>query len=134
MLEDGGLIKKAKGIEAVHLHYNDYLDLLNHINIKGFKKTALKYYSQGSVEILEEEVLLRSSVYIRRIKLYKGSEWIDTKPIFINTIDKQLVLYSPFSVKPSSVKPVIITPDVIYLSEVKGGDDTSHSPDQSRIY
>lgn len=95
VLEDGTIIKKAKGVRAENLHYNDYFSLLNNSDVKGLKTSTKKDYTKRSVQIEDEQVLLRSDAYIKRTKLYKDLHWVDTKPIFINSIDKSLILYKP---------------------------------------
>ena len=59
VLEDGTLIKRAKGVKAEMLHYNDYFYLLNNTDVSASKTIYSKDYTQGSVQILNEQVLLR---------------------------------------------------------------------------
>lgn len=58
VLEDGTLIKKAKGVNSNELTYNDYISLLNNEFVSGIRKTSIKNYSEGSVAITNNHVIL----------------------------------------------------------------------------
>lgn len=69
VLADGVMIKKAKGVKADLLTYNDYVSLLNNTNVFALKNSSNKDYAKGSVLIKEEQVILRSDRYTKRDKL-----------------------------------------------------------------
>lgn len=73
--------------------YNDYVSVLNNHNVEVTKKNSIKDYNKGSVSIVSIDVMLNAAAYMKRTKLYDGNIWINTKPIYINTIDKSLIVY-----------------------------------------
>lgn len=90
--KDGlGLVRKAKGVSAKNLLYQDYMELIVGDALKTDKVVSHKDYSEGSVEIRTEKVLLKGDVYTKRTKIFDGNYWVDTKPLYIG---KSLVVYS----------------------------------------
>lgn len=96
--QDGKFIKRAKGVNTESLSYNDYdyVNLLNNHNVDATKKNSIKDYNKGSVSTVSMDVMLNADAYIKRSKLYDGNIWINTKPIYINDIDKSLVVYKEY--------------------------------------
>ena len=92
----GKFLIKAKGIISDSLTYGDFLTLLNNIDVKTAVKRHSKIsWSLGYVKIMDDKVTINSNSYTKRHKIYnKENEWVDTKPIFINNIEKSLVLYT----------------------------------------
>ena len=70
VLEDGSLVKRAKGVKTESLFYDDYLNLLNNNNVGVIKKNSIKDYTKGSVNIATVDVMLNGDAYIKRTKLY----------------------------------------------------------------
>ena len=89
--QDDKFIKRAKGVDTETLSYNDYVNLLNKNNVAVFKKNSIKDYTAGSVKIETLDVMLNADSYEKRTKLYANENWVNTKPIYINTIDKCLI-------------------------------------------
>lgn len=94
--DKGEYINKAKGVKSSSLQYSDYFKLLNNINVTTAVKSQSKAdWSKGEVKIEDIEVTLYSDSYKKRDKIYNNNLWINTKPIFINQIDKSLIKYYP---------------------------------------
>lgn len=90
----GEVINKAKGIKSTSLSYFDYMNLLNDHNIDTAIKTESKTnWDLGHVTIGEKMVNINSDSYTKRLKVKVDGKWINTKPLFINTIDKSIVVY-----------------------------------------
>lgn len=119
VLEDGTLIKRAKGVTPESLTYNDYLDLNTNKSVPANKKTSIKDYSKGSVTIQDVGIFLKGDAYNRRVKLYDDSSvWINTKPIYISlTETMELTKY-----KHIVVDLVVLLPDVIILPNPYAND------------
>ena len=92
----GKFVVKAKGIISSSVIYSDFIALLNYVNVNSaVKQQSIIFWSLGYVKITEEKLTINSDSYTKREKIYnKQNEWIDTKPMFINKIDKALVLYT----------------------------------------
>jgi hypothetical protein len=84
ILEDGTIIKKAKGVNTDSLTLNDFENMF--YNNK--KATALKTHTnldivKGTVNISTKSVLISPNSYTKREKIYNDKGlWINTKPIF----------------------------------------------------
>jgi hypothetical protein len=82
-LEDGTIIKKAKGVNSDSLTINDYENMY----LKSKDSTALKSSSnldfiEGTVNIYTKPIIIRYNSYTKREKIYNNDGiWIDTKPI-----------------------------------------------------
>jgi len=111
--KDGQLVNKYKGIKSSSLKWEDYLNLLNNISVTGVKRYGKKYHKKGYVQIIDKPMNLDYDVYKRRIKLFKGGKWVDTKPILINRIDNYVVVYQ----KPCTSLIIYKKPDK-YLSVI----------------
>lgn len=70
VLKDGTLVKRAKGIDSNSLSYEDYLSLLKDGDVMASKRSSVKDYTEGSVNISYENILIKGDAYSRRVKLY----------------------------------------------------------------
>lgn len=86
---------KAKGINSSSLSYTDFINLLNNKNIETAVKTQSKiYWDLGYVAIENNKIKINSNSYSKRDKIFNSdNKWVNTKPIFVNKIVKDLVLY-----------------------------------------
>lgn len=85
---------RSKGIKSSSLTYSNFLELLNNNNVKSaIKRVTKTHWNLGYVLIKDDEVTINSNSYTKRDKIYNNNKLIDTKPICINKIDKDLVLY-----------------------------------------
>lgn len=92
--KDGDYINKAKEVRKNSLKYEDYIALLNNVNVKTSIKTQSKTdWSKGFVKIEDIAVTVSSDSYKKRNKIYKEKEWIETTPFCINEIGLSLILY-----------------------------------------
>lgn len=92
----GKSFNRAKGIKPNSLSYSDYLKLLNNTSVNTAVKSSSKInWQKGHVLIsTKKDVTINSDSYLKRDKKYDFSgNWIDTKPVYINDIDKSLVVY-----------------------------------------
>jgi hypothetical protein len=86
-LEDGTIIKKAKGVNSDSLTVNDYENMY----LKSKDATALKShsnldFSEGTVNIYTKSITIRYNSYSKREKIYNNEGlWIETKPMILNT-------------------------------------------------
>jgi hypothetical protein len=80
-LEDGTIIKKAKGVNSNSLTINDYENMY----LKGKDSNAEKTYSkldfsEGTVNIYKKSNIIRHNSYTKREKIYNNEGlWIDSK-------------------------------------------------------
>ena len=87
---------RAKGIKSSSLSYTDFLKLLNNKNVETAVKTQSKVnWNLGYVAIEHKgQIKISSNSYTKREKLFNSdNKWINTKPIFVNRIVKDLVVY-----------------------------------------
>ena len=91
----GKIHTKAKGVKSSSLSYGDFLTLYNNTSVKTAVKVQSKTnWNLGYVEIKDTNITINSDGYIKRDKIYdKNSKWVNTRPIIINEIYKDLVLY-----------------------------------------
>lgn len=85
LIENGKIIKKAKGVFSNSLTLNDYENMyLHNKNIFATKGNTKIDYEKGTVNIKDKQALLRHDAYNKRIKIYNNKGlWIDTKPIIL---------------------------------------------------
>jgi hypothetical protein len=85
----------SKGINKDSLSYTDFTRLLNNENITtAIKNQSTINWGLGEVKIDKKTVTINSDCYAKHLKVYDmDNKWIDTKPVFINDLDKSLVLY-----------------------------------------
>lgn len=73
--KDGDYINKAKEVRKNSLKYEDYIALLNNVNVKTSIKTQSKTdWSKGFVKIEDIAVTVSSDSYKKRNKIYKEKE------------------------------------------------------------
>ena len=87
---------KAKSINSSSLSYADFIKLLNNKDVKTAVKRLNKiHWVLGYVHIEDKQnIIINSNSYLKHDKIYNQyNKWIDTKPIFINKIVKDLVVY-----------------------------------------
>lgn len=83
--DEDKLITKAKGLKSSSLVYNDYVSLLNNIDVKGIKTVSNTDWEKGEVSIEDKSIVLNHNSYTKRQKIYKDGRWIDTKPIYLES-------------------------------------------------
>ncbi|KAF8805670.1 hypothetical protein BYT27DRAFT_7224747 [Phlegmacium glaucopus] len=84
LVEDGKVIKKAKGVSTNSLSYYDYqLFVIN--------------YSKGSVTIKANKINVNWNSYTKREKNYnlKTNLWTDTRPLYIDNLTKKYYSVHP---------------------------------------
>lgn len=87
--ENGGYVKKAKGIDSSRLTFEDYKSLYNMGNIENsIRVNSKRDYSLGSVVIKDEKVNLNVKKYNKRDMIFENGKWEKTKPIVIDNINK----------------------------------------------
>lgn len=88
-------IIKAKGIRSKSLSFDHFVSLLNNQDIKAVKRQSKIDWKIGHVIIEDNNnVNISSDSYTKRVKIYNHlNRWINTKPVFINNIDKNLVVF-----------------------------------------
>lgn len=93
--QDELIVNKAKGINSSSLSYEDYTNLLQNKNVyTATKKQSKIDWSVGHVVIEEKDnITINSDSYTKRAKIYNDEVWVDTKPVFINDMDKSLIPY-----------------------------------------
>lgn len=69
LLHNGDFIKRAKGVDPSSLTYDNYIELGVGLSIMSSKTASIKDYSKGSVSIENQNILLSSDVYDKRIKI-----------------------------------------------------------------
>lgn len=87
---------KAKGLKSSSLSEIDFRNLLAGFDVdNGIKTFSKTHWEQGYVEIIDKEkIRISSDSFTKREKVFNLSKsWIDTKPLFINYLDKYVVIY-----------------------------------------
>jgi hypothetical protein len=88
------LIKKAKGIKPYSLSLSDYETMYYKSNsVFGTKISTISDIKEGSVLINKNKTLINWNSYKKGVKRYdpKTSLWIGTEPLYINTLDKNIL-------------------------------------------
>lgn len=96
--KDGKVKMKAKGVISASLSLSDFKDMyLKSKSIQGDKSSSIISYSKGSVTIKESKITINWNSYTKREKIYnpKTNLWIDTKPLYLNTLIKSISVYTP---------------------------------------
>jgi len=94
---DGTEIKKAKGVSAESLSLNDFKTMyLNSQPIKGEKLSTIINYNKGSVLLQTKEININWDSFKKREKIFdsKNNLWVDTKPLYIDNLSKNITIYS----------------------------------------
>ena len=86
--------KKAKGVKSSSLSYNDFLDLLNGIDVPtAIRSESILDWNKGQVIIKDTKMTIYNDCYTKREKIYDdNNKWVDTKPLYNNYLDKDLVV------------------------------------------
>lgn len=90
----------AKGIKSNSLSYIDFMKLLNDHNVNtAIKRQSKIHWDLGYVIIQDKgNIIINSNSYTKRDKIYNiHNWWLDTKPIIIHNIVKDLVVYKHIS-------------------------------------
>lgn len=91
----GNFINRAKGVKSTSLSYPDYMELLNNNNVKTAVKSESKInWQKGDVKIQDKQITLYSSSFTKRTKIFINGKWVDTRPIYINDLVKDLIIYN----------------------------------------
>jgi hypothetical protein len=88
ILEDDTCIIKAKGVLNNTLTKDDFINMYKGINVKASKQNTITNYGKGSVVIANKSINLNFNSYRKRVKIYDNNNWIDTKPLYVNTDKK----------------------------------------------
>ena len=89
-------IARSKGVVPTSVKWDSFLNLLYNNITSAVKRVSKTDWVKGEVKIEDLNVNLCGDTYTKRIKILDVfGNWIDTKPIFVNEIDKSLVLYLP---------------------------------------
>jgi hypothetical protein len=85
-LEDGTIIKKAKGVNSESLSIKNFEDMYNKSKDALALKTQSKLdFLDGTVNIYTKSTTIHYNSYIKREKIFNDDGlWIDTKPIIYN--------------------------------------------------
>ena len=95
LTEDCKIIKKAKGVSSDSLSISDYETMyLDSKSVTGIKTYGITSHSKGSVTIKSQKVVIDWNSYKKREKIYIKDMWINTKPLYINTLTKAIVIYN----------------------------------------
>nr|QWO71373.1 DNA polymerase [Termitomyces sp. DKA64] len=97
-LDNEEVIHRAKGVTNYSLSFSDYKSMyLNSESIQGTKISGIINYSLGSVLIKTSPIEINWNSYTKREKIYdsKTNLWIDTEPLYIDTLTKSITLYKP---------------------------------------
>lgn len=100
-LKNGKIIIRAKGVKGDSLSEEDFEKMYyKSKNVFGTKVSSVANLSQGSVLISKNKTKLDWNSYKKRKKIYDPITklWIDTKPLYINNLDKNICLYIPLNI------------------------------------
>lgn len=141
MTKDGKIINRAKGINSSSLSYDDYASLLHDKNVYTAKKKQSKIdWSIGHVVIEEKDnITINSNNYTKRVKIHSDEVWVDTKPVFINNIDKSLIPYNTNTNKSllvlsNPIEGIHSSSYINSLKETKEKDIVNSSPKYTLLF
>jgi len=87
---EGKEIKKAKGISPESLSLSDFKSMyFKSQSVKGAKTSSIINYNKGSVSIEEKEININWNSYQKREKIFESALWIDSRPLYIDTLTKK---------------------------------------------
>lgn len=95
---DGEQIKKAKGVISDNLSLADFESMyFNKTTVVAQKSISEIFPGKGFVIIKKVDVTLNWDSFTKREKIYnpKYNMWVDTKPLFFDTLTKSLAIHIP---------------------------------------
>jgi len=87
---------KAKGITSQNLSVSNFETMyLKSKSIQGEKRTSNINYNKGSVTLNIKNITIDWNSFKKRNKIYdsKTKLWVDTKPLYIDTLTKSITIY-----------------------------------------
>nr|QWO71369.1 DNA polymerase [Termitomyces sp. T123] len=98
---DGQEIKKAKGISPESLSKSDFEAMyLKSQSVQGKKTSSNISYNKGSVLLQTKEITIDWNSFKKREKIFESNLWLDTRPLYIDTLTKSITKYKPFYLIP----------------------------------
>ena len=114
----GDVIKKAKGISPESLSLTDFETMFyKSKSVQGAKTSSHIKYEQGSVLIQSKKINIDWNSFIKREKIFDKTSnlWVDTKPLYIDTLSKSITIYKPLNlIRYQNIRKKSIA--IIYLS------------------
>lgn len=98
LTKDGKEIIKAKGISAESLSLSDFKTMyLKSQPIKGEKLSSNTNYNKGSVLLQTKKITIDWDSFKKREKIFdsKFNLWVDTRPLYIDTLSRSISVYIP---------------------------------------
>lgn len=95
---NGEVIKKAKGISPESLSVTDFKNMYyKSESVQGEKISSVISYDKGSVSIQSKNISISWDSFIKREKIFdsKSNLWVDTKPLYLDTLNKSITIYKP---------------------------------------
>ena len=94
--KDGKEIKKAKGVLADNLSMADFEQkYFNKKTVIAQKFTSETSHGKGFVLIKKVDVTLNWDSFTKRDKIYKDNYWVDTKPLYLDSLTRCITNYIP---------------------------------------
>jgi len=87
---------KAKGITSQNLSVSNFETMyLKSKSIQGEKRTSNINYNKGSVTLNIKNITIDWNSFKKRTKIYdsKTKLWVDTKPLYLDTLSKSITIY-----------------------------------------
>jgi len=87
---------KAKGITSQNLSVSNFETMyLKSKSIQGEKRTSNINYNKGSVTLNIKNITIDWNSFKKRTKIYdsKTKLWVDTKPLYLDTLTKSITIY-----------------------------------------
>jgi hypothetical protein len=100
LTSEGAEIKKAKGISPESLSLSDFENMyFNSQSVQGEKTSTNICYNKGSVSFQTKEININWDSFKKREKVFdsKNNLWIDTRPLYIDTLTKSITIYTPLN-------------------------------------
>jgi hypothetical protein len=83
-------VVKSKSVKSNSLNLNSFEELYKGNSVDAVKRLGIRDYSRGFVKIVDRNVKLNHDSYTKREKIYKGGNWVDTKPLTLKDGDLQV--------------------------------------------
>lgn len=100
LTSEGAEIKKAKGISPDSLSLSDFENMyFKSQSVQGEKTSTNISYNEGSVSFQTKEITINWDSFKKREKIFdsKNNLWIDTRPLYIDTLTKSITIYRPLN-------------------------------------